>query len=110
MHGIAAECLLISIGVAAEGPGTHISIHSLAHILMARVHFIVAVELNREQKGLNFILNIGLTLRLSPPDAGIPVSHHSLSWRQVAFLGCSPMGGSTGRFPERMEEYERREG
>lgn len=45
---------------------------------MARVSFIITIELDRGQKHLNFILSMGLSL----PDAGIPVSHHSLSWRQ----------------------------
>lgn len=75
----AAECLLLSIRMAAEGPGTLVYqyIH-WAYILMARVSFIITIELDRGQKHLNFILSMGLSL----PDAGIPVSHHSLSWRQ----------------------------
>lgn len=69
-HRVAAECLLLSIGMAAEGPGPlYIS------TFMARIHFIMTVELNREQKCPNVILSISLSL----PYAGIPVSHHSLS-------------------------------
>lgn len=67
---VAAECLLLSIGMAAEGPG-------LLYIstFMARIHFLMTVELNREQKCPNFILSVSLSL----PYAGIPVSPHSLS-------------------------------
>lgn len=87
---VAAECLLLFMEVAAEDLAPLYFINTITGLCpQGKCSLYDNYRmLNRGWKCPNFILSISLSL----PNAGIPITNHLLSWRYVSCLGLQPHG------------------